>query len=66
MESALEFIKKNGGITTENNYPYKAKDERCDMLKAGLLNSTTIISMHVAFGLYCVLCFPDERSHGDN
>ncbi|CBI16828.3 hypothetical protein VitviT2T_000582 [Vitis vinifera] len=33
MESAFEFIKKNGGITTENNYPYKAKDERCDMLK---------------------------------
>ena len=31
MESAFEFIKKNGGITTENNYPYKAKDERCYM-----------------------------------
>ncbi|KAJ7956125.1 Cysteine Protease [Quillaja saponaria] len=30
MELAFEFIKKKGGITTENNYPYKAEDGRCD------------------------------------
>lgn len=60
MESAFEFIKKNGGITTENNYPYKAKDERCDMLKAGPFNTTkknkNIIGMQVTYSLYCVFC----------
>ncbi|KAG8365997.1 hypothetical protein BUALT_Bualt17G0030200 [Buddleja alternifolia] len=30
MENAYEFIKKHGGLTTENIYPYRAKDERCD------------------------------------
>ncbi|KAF9606013.1 hypothetical protein IFM89_021435 [Coptis chinensis] len=30
MEVALEFIKKNGGLTTEQNYPYKAEDATCD------------------------------------
>lgn len=48
MESAFDFIKKSGGITTENNYPYKAEDERCDMLKASSFSSisTTIIIIH--------------------
>ncbi|XP_027329555.1 vignain-like isoform X2 [Abrus precatorius] len=32
MEYAFEFIKKNG-IATESNYPYKAKDETCDVSK---------------------------------
>ncbi|KAJ1391923.1 Peptidase C1A, papain C-terminal [Sesbania bispinosa] len=32
MEFAFEFIKKNG-ITTESNYPYKALDGTCDILK---------------------------------
>lgn len=30
METAFEFIKQNGGITTENSYPYTAKDGSCD------------------------------------
>ncbi|OVA20538.1 Peptidase C1A [Macleaya cordata] len=33
MENAFEFIKQNGGITTEQNYPYKAEDGTCDALK---------------------------------
>ncbi|XP_010545991.1 PREDICTED: KDEL-tailed cysteine endopeptidase CEP2-like [Tarenaya hassleriana] len=33
MEIAFEFIKRNGGITTEENYPYKATDGRCDASK---------------------------------
>ncbi|KAL3835629.1 hypothetical protein ACJIZ3_010365 [Penstemon smallii] len=33
MESAYEFIKKHGGLTTENLYPYKAKDGNCDATK---------------------------------
>lgn len=33
MENALEFIKENGGVTTEKLYPYKATDEKCDASK---------------------------------
>lgn len=33
MENAYEFIKKNGGITTEGIYPYRARDSRCDSSK---------------------------------
>ncbi|XP_010522111.1 PREDICTED: ervatamin-B [Tarenaya hassleriana] len=34
METAFAFIKSNGGITTESNYPYKARDNTCDKSKA--------------------------------
>lgn len=33
MENAFQFIKQNGGITTEKNYPYDAKDGSCDSYK---------------------------------
>ncbi|GFP88434.1 vignain [Phtheirospermum japonicum] len=33
MDDAFEFIIKNGGITTEKNYPYKARDGKCDLVK---------------------------------
>ncbi|XP_051149161.1 vignain-like [Andrographis paniculata] len=33
MENAYRFIKKQGGITTEAGYPYKAQDEFCDSSK---------------------------------
>nr|CAA40073.1 endopeptidase (EP-C1) [Phaseolus vulgaris] len=33
MESAFEFIKQKGGITTESNYPYKAQEGTCDASK---------------------------------
>lgn len=33
MDIAFEFIKKNGGITTEDNYPYEGIDGKCDASK---------------------------------
>ncbi|QCE14890.1 vignain [Vigna unguiculata] len=33
MESAFEFIKQKGGITTESNYPYTAQEGTCDKSK---------------------------------
>lgn len=33
MENAYEFIKKEGGLTAENTYPYSAKDGTCDSAK---------------------------------
>ncbi|KAF8378180.1 hypothetical protein HHK36_029517 [Tetracentron sinense] len=40
MEYAFEFIKQNKGITTEQNYPYKAADGSCD---AGKENSHAVM-----------------------
>lgn len=34
MSTAYEFTVKNGGITSEENYPYNAKDGVCDNVKA--------------------------------
>ncbi|KAL8461158.1 hypothetical protein ACS0TY_032584 [Phlomoides rotata] len=34
MERAYDFIKKNGGITTEKEYPYQGKNGECDKSKA--------------------------------
>lgn len=40
MEPAFELIKQSDGLTTENNYPYKAKDESCDSSR---LNGPAVI-----------------------
>lgn len=33
MDYAFEFIIKNGGIDTEEDYPYKGKDGKCDSVR---------------------------------
>lgn len=33
MGDAFDFIKANGGITTEEVYPYVAKQNKCDINK---------------------------------
>ncbi|KAK3119976.1 hypothetical protein QOZ80_9AG0678910 [Eleusine coracana subsp. coracana] len=35
MDYAFQFIKKNGGITTESNYPYLAEQGTCKKAKEG-------------------------------
>jgi hypothetical protein len=41
MDDAFEFIIKNGGIDTEDDYPYKALDGRCD------INRVLIYLLHI-------------------
>ncbi|KAK1373134.1 hypothetical protein POM88_029327 [Heracleum sosnowskyi] len=31
MDTAFDFIKNKGGLTTEANYPYRAEDGNCDV-----------------------------------
>lgn len=52
MQDAFEFIKQQGGITTENNYPYQAKDGTCDASKVDknnphhyLMNNSSLFRM---------------------
>jgi KDEL-tailed cysteine endopeptidase len=33
MDNAFQFIKKNGGITTESRYPYQGEQHSCDQSK---------------------------------
>lgn len=33
MDNAFDFIQKNGGITTEADYPYNAREHNCDATK---------------------------------
>ncbi|KAA8521004.1 hypothetical protein F0562_011708 [Nyssa sinensis] len=33
MDYAFEFIINNGGIDTEEDYPFNARDRRCDQYK---------------------------------
>ncbi|WZZ20426.1 hypothetical protein YC2023_121813 [Brassica napus] len=37
MDYAFEFIIKNGGIDTEEDYPYKGVDGRCDQTRVSVL-----------------------------
>lgn len=37
MELAFEFIKQNGGLTTETNYPYRAENSKCNVAKVYIL-----------------------------
>lgn len=38
MDYGFQFIINNGGIDTEEDYPYKAVDGRCDTYRVGTFN----------------------------
>lgn len=44
MDYAFEFIIKNGGIDTEEDYPYTGKDGRCDSVRVCTLLKSYVIS----------------------
>lgn len=50
MHYAFEFIKRKGGISTENNYPYHAKDGTCDTSKVYIKLCSTWIN-------FCLLVY---------
>lgn len=35
MDYAFEFIISNGGMDTEDDYPYRGADGRCDLSRVG-------------------------------
>jgi KDEL-tailed cysteine endopeptidase len=42
MDYAFQFIKENGGITTESNYPYQEQQNSCDQSKVNKLRQLLI------------------------
>lgn len=47
MDAAFDFIKKNGGIATEQKYPYEANDGRCEVIHILLLTVASTIELNL-------------------
>lgn len=48
MTGAFDFIKRNGGLTTDEKYPYEAIHETCRIPKVGLTHTHTRHCIHVS------------------
>ena len=74
MDYAFEFIKRNGGITTEKNYPYTSEQGSCSSSKvAHFLSITALIYLQSTYLSMCVhyiksnaWLFTGEFSSGDD
>ncbi|GFZ21709.1 granulin repeat cysteine protease family protein [Actinidia rufa] len=51
MNGAFEFIISNGGINTDKNYPYKARDGQCDQSKVVTIDGYEDIPVKSETGL---------------
>ena len=64
MEDAFKFIKQIGGLTSENTYPYRAKDESCDSTKVKMTSASRLIlhQLHLpdSYGTITPLAVADE------
>ena len=57
MDYAFEFIVQNGGIDTEEDYPYHAKDNTCDPNR--VLKLSFVLSFFLIFSLiYVIVSLP--------
>lgn len=68
MDYAFQFIINNGGIDTEEDYPYKANDGRCDTYRVGS-NSlgknklrSWITTQKKKFLFFLVFCFVQKNA----
>lgn len=49
METAFDFIRQNGGITTEANYPYNAKQGYCTSSSSRVTQTHSLIDSPTPF-----------------
>lgn len=56
MDYAFEFIIKNKGIDTEDDYPYQARDKTCDKNKVISFFTCAVVRLLVFAGQKTFLC----------